>query len=82
MKPLTIAALLAVASLTAMPSIAMADTIHGRSESAIEASLRGQGLDVISVEQWGQNIRVYVAAEDGKTAMQLVDARTLQPISW
>ena len=86
MKTLSIATLVALAGLTALPGIAMADTssdtkINGRSEFAIESTLREQGVAVTGVEEWGDYVRAWVATGDGGSTMEFFDIDTLQPVT-
>ncbi|WP_156458199.1 hypothetical protein [Devosia epidermidihirudinis] len=81
MKTLTIASVLAVATMAVAPTLAMADTqILGRSEAAIERALIDNGVAVTSVEEWGGYIRAFVSNGNGGSTMAFFDADTLQPV--
>ena len=85
MKTFAIAAVVALAGLSALPAMAndiSTDvSINGRSEFAIESALRDQGVAATSVEEWGNYVRAWVATSDGGTTQQFFDIETLQPVS-
>ena len=84
MKTFTIATLVALAGLSALPVMAKdidTDTsINGRSEFAIESALRDQGIRVSNVEQWGDYIRAWVPNDNGGETQQFFDIDSLQPV--
>jgi len=87
----TLAALLVSVSLAgvAAPAAAAQWSLSGDdeisdSERYLEdaaLTLRAQGYDVQSVEDWGRYVRAFVILEDGREAMQLFHGDTLQPVS-
>jgi hypothetical protein len=82
MKSLSIAALVAVAGFTALPTLAMADTtIHGYEESSLEYALDARGVATERVEEWGSYVRAWVPNGAGGTDMRLFDPDTLQQVS-
>ena len=84
MKTFAIAAVVALAGLSALPVMANDNDnldINGRSEFAIESALRDQGVAVTGVEEWGDYVRAWVATSDGGTTQQFFDIETLQPVS-
>ena len=84
MKTFAIAAVVALAGLSALPAMANDNDnldINGRSEFAIESALRDQGIAVTGVEEWGDYVRAWVATNDGGTTQQFFDIETLQPVS-
>ena len=84
MKALSLAAILAVVSLSVVPTFANEDgdndSIHGRSAFAVESALRERGVVASGVEEWGGLIRAWIPNGDGGTTMQFFDADTLQPV--
>ncbi|MBF0678597.1 MAG: hypothetical protein IR164_06640 [Devosia sp.] len=85
MKKFTLAAVMVAAGLAAVPGIAMAgdssDSIFGRSEMALEAALKSQGVDVAGVEEWGHYVRAWVNTGNGTTTMQFFDPDTLESVT-
>lgn len=88
MKTLSIAAVLAVASLSIAPAFASDNgtfngeaTIHGRSEFALVSALRDRGVVTSGVESWGNLILAWVPNDNGGSTMVFFDPDNLQQVS-
>jgi hypothetical protein len=84
MKTLSIAAVLAVLGLTAVPAFAAENeigTVHGRPMNALERSLLDRGMVAAGFEEWGALIRAWVPNDKGGTSMVLLDPDTLDPVT-
>ena len=74
----------ALALLAASPAAMAAESllsnreIDGRPISQITATLQAQGIDVTSVEKWGDALRVYAENESGAAYSVLVDQDSLR----
>lgn len=83
MNSLSLATILTVIGLSAMPAFASenGDMIFGRSPAIVEASLRERGVMTAGLEEWGTVIRAFVTDGNGGTTMQLFDPDTLEPVA-
>jgi ABC-type amino acid transport substrate-binding protein len=85
MKTLSIAAVLAVASLSIAPAFASESvdsaTIHGRSEFALVSALHDRGVVTTGVEAWGNLILAWVPNDNGGSTMVFFDPDNLQQVS-
>lgn len=82
MKILSIATMLALASVSVAPAFANDDaTVHGRSEFALVSALHDRGVVTTGVEAWGDLILAWVPNGNGGSAMAFFDPDTLQQVN-
>lgn len=88
MKTLSIAAVLAVASVSIAPAFASDNgafsngaTIHGRSEFALVSALHDRGVVTSGVEAWGDLILAWVPNANGGSTMIFFDPDNLQQVN-
>ena len=89
MKTFSIAAVLALASLSIAPAFASDNgafnsdgaTIHGRSEFALVSALHDRGVVASSVEAWGNLILAWVPNDNGGSTMVFFDPDNLQQVN-
>lgn len=85
----TIVALVAAVSMVGIAAPAFADTPFGDGSvemreftaDGILASLKQQGINATSVEEWGGLVRAYVTLDNGSQVMQFFTPGSLNPVS-
>jgi hypothetical protein len=80
-------AIAAVATVAVTSTAAFADSyftkdeVFGRSTFVTTTLLAEQGINALSVEEWGQVVRVETADTDGSVKLIFVDKDTLRPLA-